>query len=156
MVAGRLLRILVASVVILGTGVSLAQASADEKILARRAQMKAQNNAAGPMVAIIKGEAPYDPAVVKASVDAMIAAREAAVAAGAWDADAAVGETEKTHAKPEIWSDPEGFKAAFGMLVAAEEAVAASTDEASFKAAFKQLGAACGNCHEKYRLPLDQ
>jgi cytochrome c556 len=156
MSAGRVVKVVVAGILLAGLVSSLAYASTDDKILARRGQMKAQNSAAGPMIAIIKGEQPYDPAVVKAAVEAMIKAREAAVAAGAWDADAAVGVNEKTHAKPEIWSDPEGFKAAFDMLIKAEEAVAASTDEASFRVAFKQLGGACGNCHEKYRLPLDQ
>ena len=35
----------------------------------------------------------------------------------------------------------------------AAKAVAASTDEAGFKAAAQKLGQACGGCHEKYRRP---
>ncbi len=31
--------------------------------------------------------------------------------------------------------------------------VAATTDEAGFKAAFPAVGAACGGCHEKFRRP---
>ena len=47
----------------------------------------------------------------------------------------------ETYAKAEIWSDPEGFKAAFEKAVAAVDTLAMSTDEASFKAALPAVWA---------------
>ena len=153
MISGKLFKTVAASVLVLSLGVGFAYAGADEMIQARQAQMKAQGKAIGALVAIIKGEAPYDAAVIKASMDAMKAAADTAMAANGWSADSLNGATIETWAKPEIWSDAEGFKAAYGALVKAEDGVAASTDEASFTAAFGELGGACKNCHEKFRRP---
>ena len=66
------------------------------------------------------------------------------------------GITVETWAKPEVWSDPEGLKAAIEADAKATAALAASTDEASFKVAFTALGNACGGCHEKFRRPKEQ
>lgn len=140
--------------VILGLGVSLAFASADDQIKARQDQMKANGKAMGAMVAIMKGEAAYDPAIVKSSLDAMGAAYQAASSANAWAADAQTG-TIETWAKPEVWSDPEGFAAAGKKMGDAMAALAATSDEAGFKAAFPALGQACQGCHEKFRRPKD-
>jgi cytochrome c556 len=153
MVSRKMLKMVTAGALVVGLGVTLAFASADDQIKARQAEMKANGKAMGAFVGIIKGETPYDAAVVKANIDAMLAAEAAAMAAKAWDADSQKGETVETFAKPEAWTDAKGFGEAYGALVKARDAVAASTDEASFKAAFPALGAACKDCHEKYRRP---
>ena len=147
------LKTITAGALVLGMGVTLAFAAADDQIKARQAEMKANGKAVGALVGIIKGETPYDAALVKATIDGMLAAEAAAIAAHAWDADSQKGETVETYAKPEAWSDAKGFGEAYAALVKARDAVAASTDEASFKAAFPALGEACKNCHEKYRRP---
>jgi cytochrome c556 len=61
----------------------------------------------------------------------------------------------ETYAKPEIWSDPDGFKAAEDNAFKALEALTATTDEAGFKTAMGGLGKACMGCHEKFRRPKD-
>ncbi len=38
-------------------------------------------------------------------------------------------------------------------IAGASTALAAATDEASFKAAFPELGNSCKGCHEKFRRP---
>lgn len=146
--------IIVVALAALAAGVGIAEAagSADDAILARQAEMKANNKAMGALVSILKGETPYDPATVKAAADQIAAATAAADAANAWDASAQTG-TVKTLAKPEVWTDAANFAAAREKLAAAVTAVAATTDQASFKQAFMQLGGACKSCHETYRMP---
>ena len=128
---------------------SAAMADAKASIEARQACMKANGAMMKVMVPIIKGEQPYD----KAAIDAANA--NAQKACNGWDdsfgADTKPGGAVKTAAKAEIWSDPEGFEAAGIDYVTAVEALQASTDEASFKAAFPALGQACQGCHEKFR-----
>lgn len=130
-----------------GLGATLAFAGPIED---RQAAMKANGKAMGPLVAIFKGEKPFDAAIVKESADTIHA--DFVKASTAFPPDSKDGPPE-TYAKPEIWSDPEGFKAALEKAITATEAVAAATDEASFKAAFPELGGACQGCHEKYRRP---
>lgn len=62
----------------------------------------------------------------------------------------------KTAAKPQIWSDPAGFAAAAGRLKtesAKLQQFAAAGDLTAIKTQFAATGAACKNCHEKYRVP---
>jgi cytochrome c556 len=105
------------------------------------------------MVPMIKGDKPYDAAAVQTALGTMQAA--CADWNNFWPADSMAVEGMKTHAKPEIWSDPKGFEAAGGAYYNAEVALLATKDEAGFKAAFPALGAGCGGCHEKFRGPME-
>lgn len=119
---------------------------------ARQACMKANGKMMGVMVPMLKGEKPFD----KAAIDAAIAEEGAACAgwAGFWGEDTKPGVSKvETWAKEEIWTDMAGFEAAGMAFGKALGAVKAATDEASFKAAFPALGAACQGCHEKFRRP---
>ena len=118
----------------------------------RQAGMKQVGKAMGVFAAIAKGEAAYDAAVVKTNADSMLEGFKKAFAN--FTAGSESGPPE-TYAKAEIWSDPEGFKAAQDTALKAGEAMAATTDEAGFKAALAVLGNACKGCHEKYRRPKD-
>jgi cytochrome c556 len=153
MLSKTLLKSLTAGTFILGLGITLAYAAADDQIKARQAEMKGNGKAIGALVAIMKGEAPYDAAVVKASLDAMAAGDAAAGAANAWDASSMEGATIETWAKPEIWAEGSDIGAKYQAWVDARAALAATTDEAGFKAAFPALGASCAGCHESFRRP---
>ena len=146
---------LVAGVLALSIGASVASAamSADEAIKARKACMKIGHGGVMKVaVPVIKGEAKFDAAALKAAFDAEDAAcKDYGMM---WGADAQKGVKEETHAKPEIWTDPKGFEAAGAAWYKADQGVRAATDDASFKAAFPALGESCKNCHEKFRLPI--
>src|SRR5262249_18287135 len=114
--------------------------------------MKANGKAIGPLAAILKGEAPYDAATVKTNAD--IIHQDFVKAFASFPAGSENGPPE-TYAKPEIWSDPDGFKAAQDNALKAVEALAATTDEASFKTALGGLGNACKGCHDKFRRPKE-
>jgi len=60
-------------------------------------------------------------------------------------------QTGDKNAKPEIWTDRAGFEEKRMAAVAAAQALAKTTDAATFTTAFKTLGGTCGACHEKYR-----
>ena len=144
MLSKNLFKSIAASAIVLGLGFSLAYAAADDQIKARQAEMKANGKAIGALVAIMKGEVPYDAAAVKASLDAMTAADAAAGEAKAWDASSMEGATVETWAKPEIWAEGSNVGEKYQAWADARAALAATTDEASFKAAFPALGASCG------------
>lgn len=124
---------------------------ADDAIKGRIGCMKASGGVMGVAVPMLKGEKPFD----KAALDVAYAAHDAACADWAkwWGADTQKGETLKTRAKPEIWTDAAGFEKAGGDFYNAYVALTKATDEASFKAAFPAVGAGCQGCHEKFRGP---
>ncbi len=148
-VSGKTIHLAAAAALALCLGTGFAFASADDAIKGRQGCMKASGKMMGALVPMFKGEQPYD----KATVDAAIAAHDAACAdwANWWGPDTQKGETLETRAKPEIWTDPAGFTAAGDAFYAKFLAVKNSTDEATFKAAFPDLGKGCGGCHEKFR-----
>lgn len=118
----------------------------------RQAGMKQVGKAIGAFADIAKGKTAYDAAVVKTNADSMLEGMKKAFSN--FTAGSEKGPPE-TYAKAEIWSDPEGFKAAEDKALAAVEAMAATTDEAGFKTALAGLGDACKGCHTKYRRPKD-
>jgi cytochrome c556 len=137
-----------------GLSVGLAWAAADDAIKGRQGCMKASGKMMGEMAKMFKGEMAYDAAVIKA----VTTEHDAACADWAkwWGEDTQKGETAETWAKPEIWSDATGFKAAGEAFYPKYVAVKDSTDEAGFKAAFPALGDGCKGCHEKFRRPKEQ
>jgi cytochrome c556 len=155
MKTNTLLKTFTAGALVLGLGVTLAFAAADDQIKARQAEMKANGKAMGVLVPMIKGEAPYDAAVVKASLDEISALEKAADEVKAWDASSQEGATVETYAKPEIWAEGSKFGEKYKAWVDARAALAATTDEASFKTAFATLGATCKSCHEEFRRPKE-
>ena len=136
---------------IIGAGAGLAAGSADDMINARQAEMKVNMKAMKDLVSILKGETKYDAAAVQAAAKSITDAQAEGVAKDVWNASSQTGATVKTGAKAEIWTDAAGFTADWKTLDTAVAALAATTDEASFKAAFPALGAACKGCHEKFR-----
>jgi cytochrome c556 len=65
----------------------------------------------------------------------------------------------KTAAKPEIWTDPQGFAA--GNKRFAEEAaklyvLAQAKNLDGLKGQVQSVGQACKGCHDKYRVPEEQ
>jgi len=145
--------IVTAGTLVLGLGIGLAMASADNAIKGRQGCMKAHGATMGVLVPMMKGEKAYD----NAAIQAAFANEEAACADWSkwWGADTQKGETLETWAKPEIWTDAAGFEAAGGAWDQAHTAVKGTAEEASFKAAFPALGAACKGCHEKFRRPKE-
>lgn len=133
---------------------SFASAAADDVVKARQACMKmGHGGLMGVAVPVMKGEKPYDAAAAAAAFDNDT--KLCADWANFWTEDSFKGVTVKTHAKPEILTDKAGFEKAGNDAYTALQALKATSDEASFKAAFPAVGAACGACHEKFRTAME-
>jgi cytochrome c556 len=140
---------------LMGAGTIAAYAAtADETIKLRQDCMKSQGAFMGVAVPMIKGEKAYDRAALDAAWTVMDGP------CSKWDmfwdpASKMGGETIKSYAKAEIWTDTAGFQAASGAGYQAWTALRATTDEAGFKAAFGAVGGSCKGCHDKFRAPKE-
>ena len=114
----------------------------------RKALMKAVGGATRDPGQMLRGQQPFDLAKVKASLDAY------ADAAAKMPALYPVGSETggETHASPMIWQNKADFEARLAKFGSdAKTAMAAITDEASFKTEFPTVMKNCGGCHETYR-----
>ena len=138
--------IVAVAVVALGATVVLAQ---QDPIAARKALMKANGQGAGALAKMLKGEAPFDPAVAKKAFASFEDA--AAKMPTLFPDNSKIG--GETAASPKIWENMADVKARFVKLGNDAKAADASVkDLDSLKAAFSQLGKNCNDCHELYRL----
>lgn len=65
----------------------------------------------------------------------------------------------RTRAKPDIWSNPAGFRQAGATFVVAARALNAAAragDLAQIRTAFTGVSHACSNCHDTFRAPAQQ
>jgi cytochrome c556 len=115
----------------------------------REAAMKANGKAVGALVPIVKGEAPFDAAVVAAGL-ALLNDSAKSIDTVAMFPDNLAGES----GSPKIWEDKPGFTAAMDKFKAdtAAAAAAPATDLAAFQAQFGEVTKNCGTCHETYRI----
>lgn len=139
---------------ILSTGIATAQDPSPEAltVAARHAQMQMIAYHTGILGAVAKGEMAYDSAMVDAAA-ANIASLAAMERATLWVQGTEQGAVDGSRAKPEIWSDAEGFGAAFEKLETAASAMVGAGDRAAVGAGMGDIGGACKACHEDYRGP---
>ncbi len=133
--------------IVVGVCAAVAQ---EDPIKARKALMKTNGDQAKIVVAMVKGEAPFDPAKALAAFAAFEdAARK--MPALFPDNTKTGGETA---ADPKIWENMDDFKAKFAKFGDDAKAAQASVkDLDGLKAAFGSIGTNdCGGCHEKYRI----
>jgi cytochrome c556 len=145
----RLSKPAVASLVVAGLvlGSSLAVVYADA-YQDRHMLMEGVNDAMKPLGAIAKKQAPFDADVVKASATTI--AENLKKAHGLFPAGSGGGESR---AKPEVWTDREGFDKQMKDAEAAAAALQSVKEEAAFLPALRTLGGSCKSCHDMYRLP---
>jgi cytochrome c556 len=127
----------------------LAQQKPEDAIKYRQSAMFIVGQNFGPLAAMTQGKIPYDK-------DA--AARHAEIIEFAmqlpWDRFTPGTDTGNTKAKPEIWLNPEDFKAKREALlteVAKLAQVAKTGDFNPLKAQVGATGKACKACHDEYR-----
>jgi cytochrome c556 len=111
--------------------------------------MKAYGGAARAPGAMAKGEAPFDLAVVQASLKTI--QETSAKAKGLFPDDSKTGETDVL---PAAFENKADLMAKFEKTAAdATTAAGAIKDEASFKGEWPKVVANCGGCHRAYRKP---
>ena len=151
----KALAVVVAAAVTL-TGFAIAQAATPaETIKLRQQDLKSLGAAVKLIRDELKGPSPDAGKITTAAAEI----KKAAAGLPDWfpaGTDASVG--VKTAAKPQIWSDPAGFKSAADAFV--EQAakfvpLAESGDVAAVASGFKPFTQSCGGCHDKYRVKQD-
>lgn len=105
----------------------------------------------GPMAQMVRGKTPWD-----ATAFARHAERVAFLAPQLLEGfPEGSGSGADTEAKPEIWTDRDGFRSKMDDFVRESKLLAEASrsgDEAKAKAQFKTTAGACKACHEKYRV----
>ena len=138
-----------AGILLLGVSAVVAQAN-----VAAQTQTTMKNNAKalGGMIAMVKGEKPYDQATVDASFAVL---DETAKKLPTMFPDSIKGvKVEGDYSSsPKVWEDKAGFTAkiqSFSKVLA--EAKSKIKDLDSLKANAPAIGKECGGCHETFRL----
>ena len=122
-------------------------------INARQSHMQLYGFNLGPLVGMAQERIPYD--ADAASAAAANLAALGSVSQDRYWVEGTDSSIEGSAAKPEIWSDPEGFAAELAKFAAAADALAAVAGDGldPMRAAFGAVGQSCGSCHEAYQVP---
>jgi len=141
--------LVVAGILMLSVGAVVAQ---QEVANQTQTTMKATGRAMGGLAPMVKGEKPYDQAVVNTSLTQL---EETAKKLPAMFPDSIKGlKIEGDYSSsPKVWEDKAGFAAkieSFAKVVT--EAKAKIKDIDSLKAAVPAIGKECSGCHETFRL----
>jgi cytochrome c556 len=103
-----------------------------------------------PMNAMVKGDMPFDQAAF--TRNAQLVAAMATVAPDAFPAGTDKGDTR---ARPEIWSDPAGFRKVMESFQAEtaklEQVARGATSVDQVRAQFGAAARSCSACHDNYR-----
>jgi cytochrome c556 len=138
---------------VLGAGFSLnaaAQAKPDQLVKERQSAMTLIGWYFGPIGAMMRGDRPFDAAVVARNAD-FLETLSKMPAEGFQPST----KDEKTRARPEVWSDKPKFDKALENLqaeLAKFKQVAHGGDQGAIKAQFGAVGKACANCHDDFRV----
>ena len=129
----------------------VAQSSSAAAVAERQKIFEGLKDNMAPLATIARGKAPADKAVMtKHAKNIAVYARKVDAA---FDVNTA-GTSHKTEALPAIWSNRADFKAKASALVSASDklvAAAGTGDKGKMVGALRGVGAACKDCHDKYR-----
>ena len=123
--------------------------NADAAIEYRQGALTVMDNHYDRIGAMVKGKVPFDAHVAQANADLVVT-----LARLPWSAFVDGSDKGDTNAKPEVWSQPDKFKAAAQRLedatVKLAEAARSGKPDA-VKAAFGATSDACKSCHDDFR-----
>ena len=140
----------IAAAALLACGPAAAQfKNADAAIEYRQGALAVMDNHYDRIGAMVKGKAPFDARVAQANADLVVT-----LARLPWSAFIEGSDKGDTNARPEVWSQPDKFKAAAQRLQDAtvKLAEAARTGQPdALKAAFSATAETCKSCHDDFR-----
>ena len=130
--------------------------AAQKAIDARQSHMTLYSFNLGTLGGMAQDKIPYDATMADAAAK-NLAALAGIDQMGYWVEGTDAETIEGSKAKAEIWADMADFESKEMALAEASTALAevAGTDLDSLKAAFGDVGKACGTCHETYRVSDD-
>ena len=137
---------IIAAAVLLAFGATAALAGPIED---RQAIMKGFSGPLRDVTPMGRGATPFDAAKVKDAMGQLSTNIDKFVTLFPKGTEA--GGAVKTGALPAIWSDAAGFKEAAAKFSADAKAAGATTDQAGFAAALRNVQADCAACHKTFR-----
>ena len=140
---------LVVGALLLGAGAVMAQ---QDLVKQNQDTMKANAKNLGAMVAMVKGEKPYDQATVTAGL-AQLEETAKKLPTMFPDSIKGMNPTGDYQVSAKIWDDKAGFQAkieSFAKVVT--EAKSKITDLETLKVNAPAIGKECGGCHETFRI----
>ena len=140
---------LVVGALLLGAGAVMAQ---QDLVKENQDTMKANAKNLGAMVAMVKGEKPYDQATVTAGL-AQLDETAKKLPTMFPDSIKGMSPTGDYQVSPKIWDDKAGFQTkieSFAKIVT--EAKSKITDLETLKVNAPAIGKECGGCHETFRI----
>jgi cytochrome c556 len=141
--------VVVVGTLLLGIGAVAAQ---QDQVVKTQLAMKSNGKNAGALVAMVKGEKPYD----QATVDAAIVALDEVAGKFPTLFPESIKDMKPEgdyYASPKVWTDRAGFEQhAASFAKAVSDAKGKITDLDSLKAMLPTIGKQCGGCHETYRV----
>ena len=141
--------LVVAGVLLLSLGAVVAQQDVANQT---QTTMKATGRAMGSLAPMVKGEKPYDQAVVDTALT-QLADTAKKLPAMFPDSIKGVKIEGDYHSSPKIWEDKAGFAAKIDSFAkAVAEVKGKIKDLDSLKAAVPAIGKECSGCHETFRL----
>lgn len=127
---------------------SAGSAQNTDVIAARQTVYKGFGEVTKPIGGMLKGDTPFDEAVVKKALTTYVEGTGKLHAL--FPDDSKTG--HDTEALPAIWSNKDDFDARLTKLGAdSQAALTAITDKASFTATMPKVLGQCGACHKEYR-----
>lgn len=124
-------------------------AKPEDAVKYRQAALQLIASHFGRMQPVMKGQAPYDAAAIKANVELL-----KTLSVLPW-AGFVEGSQAGTGAKPDVWTDAAGFKAAQAKFEGAVDKLSVAANSGDLdrvRAAFGDVGASCKACHDSYRV----
>jgi cytochrome c556 len=144
---------MVAVALAIGSGASFqasAQAKPDQLVKQRQSAMSLIGWYFGPIGAMMRGDRPYDPAIVMRNADYLEVLSKMPP-----EGFQPSTKDEKTRARSEVWSDKGKFDKAMENMQAELgkfKQVAHGGDQGAVKAQFGAVGKACAACHDDFRV----
>jgi cytochrome c556 len=127
-----------------------AQVKPEVLVKQRQAAMTLQGKYLGPIGGMLKGNIPYNPEIVARNASYLEVLTKMA-----WDGfDPSTKDEKNTKAKPDIYAQPDKFKANYEALqaeVAKLAAAAKAGDQNGVRSTFGGVAKACSNCHDTFR-----
>lgn len=140
----RTLALALTTLMIAGTGLALAAGSSAVDI--RKMEMKDMGRSFKSVVAMAKGNTPYDAAAIEGALSSL--AKNARDFPDNFPAGSDKGDTD---ASSDIWSHFEDFKAQSLALADNADAAAKAGDFDTFKSHVMKIAKGCQSCHDSYR-----
>ncbi len=127
----------------------------DRALTARQAHMGLYGFYLTPLGQMAQDRIPYDADVAAAAANNLAAM--AAIDQSAFWVEGTDSSLERSRARAEIWTDPDGYLEVKQGMADATEALALVAGDGldALKAAFGPVGQSCSACHQPYRAPAN-